>query len=163
MLKPPEKKDGVLRPSEPRPTPLWALFGVIFLVLVAAGGWLTYILTRPTSESKSVVTPTVIRVSTTRTAPPTLTIGSALLPTQPASQPLAYGVVISRILNLREAPGTDAAIIRSLKNGDIIELTRRSGGWYQTTDGTWVSALYLEVRRTRAEAESYTREMQGSG
>jgi hypothetical protein len=50
-------------------------------------------------------------------------------------------------------------VIKSLKSGDIVELTSRNGGWYQTNDGLWISAAYLEVRQTRPEAESYAREL----
>ena len=78
------------------------------------------------------------------------------------SQIQGYGVVTSKELNVRGAPNTDATVIKSLKSGDIVELISRSGGWYQTVEGSWISASFLEVRQTRSEAESYAREIASS-
>lgn len=92
--------------------------------------------------------------------PPTPTLIVAKNQSQPQVQ--GYGVVTSKVLNLRSAPNTDATVIKSLKSGDIVELISRSGGWYQTNEGLWVSASYMEVRQTRPEAESYARELAAS-
>lgn len=88
--------------------------------------------------------------------PPTAVIGTSNTKIQ------GYGVVTSKELNMRSAPNTDATVIKSLKSGEIVELISRNGGWYQTTDGLWISASFLEVRQTRSEAESYAREIASS-
>ena len=70
-----------------------------------------------------------------------------------------YGIVTSKSLNLRASPSTDAQVKGSLQFGQIIRLTRRSGGWYQTDQGSWVSALYMEVRLTYLEAQAFSNEL----
>jgi hypothetical protein len=152
---------------------------LVSLLLLGAGvGWLIFTLNRPPIVINSG-TPGISPASTTLQAQPT-TAQSTQAPGQtvaPGSQtPLTanaapsgttavvskaqgYGVVISRTLNMRGAPNTEAAVIKTLKSGDIIEIASRSGGWYQTTEGLWVSGSYLEVRQTRLEAESYAREL----
>ncbi|MBN9392103.1 MAG: SH3 domain-containing protein [Chloroflexi bacterium] len=164
--------------KSPWRTPLF----FFFLLVVISGGWFLFALNRPGIEIKSGATPgasvqaaqpgpgqtAITQASaqaTTSATPgpsgaaiaPTPTLIVAKNPTKPQIQ--GYGVVTSKILNLRSAPNTDATVIKSLKSGDIVELSSRSGGWYQTTEGLWVSAAYMEVRQTRAEAESYAREL----
>jgi len=75
--------------------------------------------------------------------------------------PTAFGVVTSRTLNLRAEPNLQASLVGTFKFGDIVPLVRRDSSWYQTSEGGWLSALFLEVRQTRAEAESYARELTG--
>jgi hypothetical protein len=163
-----------------------------FLLVLASGGWFLFALNRPGIEIKSGATPASSTTAPAQAALPgpvqtvtaqansgTRTTVSAATPGQSVqagaptptlivvknpskSQIQGYGVVTSKVLNLRSAPNTDATVIKSLKSGDIVELISRSGGWYQTTEGLWVSASYLEVRQTRAEAESYARELASS-
>jgi uncharacterized protein YgiM (DUF1202 family) len=155
--------------KSPWRTPLF----FFFLLVVISGGWFLFALNRPGIEIKSGATPgpsvaaslhaALPGQTTTAQAPPgaatapTPTLIVVKNPTKPQIQ--GYGVVTSKVLNLRSAPNTDATVIKSLKNGDIVELSSRSGGWYQTTEGLWVSASYMEVRQTRAEAESYAHEL----
>jgi uncharacterized protein YgiM (DUF1202 family) len=169
--------------KSPWRTPLF----FFLLLVVISGGWFLFALNRPGIEIKSGATPgpsvtasvraalpgqtTIAQASAQVTIPvtpatpgpsgaataPTPTLIVVKNPTKPQIQ--GYGVVTSKVLNLRSAPNTDATVIKSLKNGDIVELISRSGGWYQTTEGLWVSASYMEVRQTRAEAESYAREL----
>ncbi len=148
----------------------WLVLAVGGLVIAAVGGWLAYLITRPgplpTQPPRTNPSPSSVTVAVTVAQPgpttvlagtnPAVTAATTPPPTQP---PLAYGVVTSRVLNLRTAPSTDAPVFSSLKNGDVVELAGRNGGWYRTTDGHWVSAFYLEVRQTRAEADIYAREI----
>ena len=143
------------RPSPARPA-VWMVAAVVILGLMAVGGWAWFIFNSLTSSPTAVPTPV------SQIAPPRPAINSPLtsVTTAPTTRSaVAYGVVTSRVLNLRSEPSTASASLRSLKNGDIVALARRSGGWYQTDDGGWISALYLEVRQTRDEAESYAREL----
>lgn len=146
----------------------WLLIAVVLLVVVTLVGWGALAWSRfaprpamlapiatatPTTRPLQSPTP----AATARPGQPTPTL--ALRPSVTAAPPLAYGVVTSQTLNLRAAPNFTAEVLSSMKNGSIIPLARRDGGWYQTTEGAWISALYLEVRQTRAEAESYAREL----
>ena len=172
-----------------KPRSLWRnpLFFFFLLVLIS-GGWFLFALNRPGIVIKSGTTPApsasasvqaaqsgpvqnaTTPSSTIQTSPNPVQTGAAWAPTptlivvsNPSrAQIQGYGVVTSKVLNLRSAPNTDATVIKSLKSGDIVELVSRSGGWYQTTEGLWVSASYMEVRQTRAEAESYARELAAS-
>ena len=119
--------------------------------------------TQPTRSAGQADTPgptaAIAGTAANSTAPtPTLIVVN----NQSRPQIQGYGVVTSKILNLRSAPNTDAPVIKSLKTGDIVELINRSGGWYQTSEGLWISASYMEVRQTRPEAESYARELASS-
>ncbi len=169
-------------------SPWRTMLFIFFLLVAAVGGGLLVALNRPGLEIKSRPTraPSISdqaqlappnRTATAQAAPSTVTNGTpsttrtagatggvptpTLVVAKNQSQPRVqgYGVVTSKILNMRSAPNTDATVIKSLKNGDIVELISRSGGWYQTAEGLWVSASYMEVRQTRPEAESYAREL----
>jgi cytoskeletal protein RodZ len=153
---------------------------VIVLLITAVTGWLLYALNRPpieisndpslapTSPAQTTqpLQPTIAQASRSASTNPTTAAPSraATISTTNTPNPKiqGYGVVISKVLNLRSAPNTDATVIKSLKSGDIVELTSRNGGWYQTSDGLWISASYMEVRQTRPEAESYARELASS-
>lgn len=157
-----------------------------FLLVVISAAWFLFALNRPGTAVKNGPTPgpsvatsvqavlpgqTATTQANSQVTPATSTTpgqtGAVVGPTptliivknsgKPQIQ--GYGVVTSKVLNIRSAPNTDATVIKSLKSGDIVELISRSGGWYQTTEGFWVSASYMEVRQTRAEAESYAREL----
>lgn len=81
-------------------------------------------------------------------------------PPSPTSAPFSgFAVVTSTVLNLRAAPTIEAPVLGTLKFGDIVQIVRRDGAWYETTQGSWISSLYVEVRQTRPEAESYAREL----
>jgi uncharacterized protein YgiM (DUF1202 family) len=71
-----------------------------------------------------------------------------------------YGIITSKVVNLRSGPSVDATVISSLKLGQIVQLTHRTGSWYQTEQGYWISALYLEVRQSVQEAQAYSAELQ---
>jgi uncharacterized protein YgiM (DUF1202 family) len=71
-----------------------------------------------------------------------------------------YGIITSKVVNLRSGPSVDATVISSLKLGQLVQLTHRTGSWYQTEQGYWVSALYLEVRQSLQEAQAYSAELQ---
>jgi hypothetical protein len=158
---------------EPKRNPgLWLRLLLVSLVVIAAiGGWLVFALNRPpveiNAQSPGPATTQTIQLAQTPAARITGATGSQIAaPGQPAAATVTttakiqgYGVVISKVLNMRNAPNTEASVIKSLKSGDIVELTSRNGGWYQTGDGLWISAAYLEVRQTRPEAESYAREL----
>lgn len=167
MAEPQDQKPKAARTTGPKGPSRLALAGVIILVLAAAGGWITFTLTRFLPESAippATATPAVVTRPLQSSSPggrisAPVANSPVISSTPQISKPLAYGVVISKVLNVREAPTTASAIIRPLQIGDIVELARRNGGWYQTTDGRWVSAVFLEVRLTRAEAESYAREI----
>jgi Bacterial SH3 domain len=146
----------------------WLAFGVmLILVIVAVGGWLYFLLLRPALSVETSVAPGTLTVAprpTPRPSRPPLTV-NAPNPT-PGGNPnqnvtatsVFYGVVTSKVLNLRETPATEGKVLNTLSRGDIVALTKRTDSWYQTVEGAWVSANYLEVRPTRAEAESYIRE-----
>jgi uncharacterized protein YgiM (DUF1202 family) len=178
--------------SKKTKSPWRIMLFILFLLVAAAGGWVLLALNRPGIEIKSgatahpsvsaqaqlapasrtastqatlttAITGTVSVTNSTGTGTPgapTPTLVVAKNQSQPQIQ--GYGVVTSKVLNMRSAPNTDATVIKSLKNGDIVELASRSGGWYQTIEGWWVSASYMEVRQTRPEAESYARELASS-
>jgi uncharacterized protein YgiM (DUF1202 family) len=142
------------------------------VVIAAVGGWLVFALNRPpveiNAQSPGPATTQTTQPAQTPAARITGATGSQIIaPGQPTAAETGptttkiqgYGVVISKVLNMRSAPNTEASVIKSLKSGDIVELTSRNGGWYQTGDGLWISAAYLEVRQTRPEAESYAREL----
>ncbi len=178
MIEPPEKAKKLDHPTVERQAtppakiqrpPWWALTGVGLLVVATVSGWLYVAFLRnspapsplPTSPNPSQITrlPQSPNISG-----PANTSSSVAVVTPPiAATPLAFGVVISRALNGRDAPTTAGVVTKPLKRGDILELTRRNGGWYQTTEGYWISALFIEVRLTRAEAESYARELKNEG
>jgi uncharacterized protein YgiM (DUF1202 family) len=162
-------------PEPKRNSGLWLRLLLVSLVVIAAvGGWLVFALNRPPVEINAL-SPGPATTRTTQSSQPAQTpaaritgaTGSQIAAsgqptgaTRPTSAKVqGYGVVISKVLNMRSAPNTDASVIKSLKSGDIVELTSRNGGWYQTGDGPWISAAYLEVRQTRPEAESYAREL----
>lgn len=156
----------------------WLLGLLVILLLIATvTGWLLFALNRPPIEisngpaptatnpvqTTQPLQPTVAQASRAASANPTTAAPSRASTTNtPGPKIQGYGVVISKVLNLRSAPNTDATVIKSLKSGDIVELTSRNGGWYQTSDGLWISASYMEVRQTRPEAESYARELASS-
>ena len=166
-----------LSPKSPGPKRPWLLILLVFILLIAAAsGWLLFALNRPGIEISNGPTPTPV-MATPSLQPPvspntrTATTPVSAAPGQQARPSTAattgpkiqgYGVVISKVLNMRSAPNTEATVIKSLKSGDIVELTSRNGGWYQTIDGFWISASFLEVRQTRPEAESYARELASS-
>lgn len=167
MAEPQDTKPKKARTAGSKGSSRLALVAVTLLVLAALGGWTAFALIRflpesATTTATAISGPATRQARTTSPVSPvsgTTTNSSAVSLTNQSVKPLAYGVVISNILNVREAPTTASAIIRPLKSGDIVGLVRRNGGWYQTTDGRWVSAVFLEVRLTLAEAESYAREI----
>ncbi len=142
-----------------------AMLLVAVLALLVAAGWLGYaFFSRSGPLQTTLVTSVPATTSqskpqTTASSPPSVN-PRALTANVPAATPFSgFGVVTSRTLNLRAEPNTQATIIGSLKFGDIAALVRRDGGWYQTEQGAWISALFLEIRQTRPEAESYAREL----
>lgn len=154
-------------PGPPKPKRRWLAVLVVSLLLIAAvTGWLVFMLNRPPIEIKALPPgpPTAqatspVQVTGSSGSPAAASSHPPVTTTPPAAKIQGYGVVISRVLNMRSAPNTDASVLKSLKSGDIVELANRNGGWYQTGDGLWISAAYLEVRQTRPEAESYAREL----
>ncbi len=130
-----------------------AMLLVTILALLVALGWLLLAKIAPAASK-----PTTSIIPNLPISPTPLRVTPLPLPNQ---APLGFGVVTSRNLNLRTSPNTEAAVTGTLKLGDIIALARRDGAWYQTGTGAWVSALYLEVRESKAEAESYARELLG--
>lgn len=163
---------------------MWLVSG---LALVVALGWLGYalLLNKPSAPSgEAAISPAPLVSSSSPlssrspSSPASSYPGVTFAPTTPvpggttsrrpnlikpvpSAVPIGFGVVTSRSLNLRVEPSTEAAIIGGLKFGDIVTVIRRDGGWYQTSEGGWLSALYLEVRQTKIEAESYARELIG--
>lgn len=143
-----------------------AVLLVALIALLVALAWLVvafYLKPAAFSDSAdpSPATPVSANLTPTVTLAVVVSPKGTLIKPPPSVTPLGYGVVTSRTLNLRGAAGTNATVIGSLKLGDIVELVRRDAGWYQTSEGAWLSALYLEVRQTRVEAESYARELLG--
>jgi uncharacterized protein YgiM (DUF1202 family) len=145
----------------------WLPFGVmLILVIVAVGGWLYFLLIRPALPVETSVPPGTLTVAprpTPRPSRPPLTVNApnpspASVNQNATATPVFYGVVTSKVLNLREAPATDGKVLNTLSRGDIVALVKRTDSWYQTAEGAWVSANFLEIRPTRAEAESYIRE-----
>ena len=142
-----------------------AVVAVGILMIAAMVGWWAFALNRlstlPTTNPTSVAqrhpaqnpgaTPTLAQL-----VQPTVGSGT---PTPTMAAAMAYGVVTSRQLNVRAEPNTSANTLGALKNGDIVPLALRNGGWYQTTSGGWISALYLEVWQTREEAQSYVQQI----
>lgn len=134
---------------------VWSVLGMAVVVLVIFGLVIIKLTTPPGLVTvTSPNTTTIAPVSSLSLAVPTLAITDA-----PLHAPV-YGVITSKVLNLRKQPNTGAAVIGSLKFGQIVKLVRQLGGWYQTDTNGWVSALYLEVRQTYPEAQAYAAELQ---
>jgi N-acetylmuramoyl-L-alanine amidase CwlA len=52
-------------------------------------------------------------------------------------------VIAAPSLNIRQTPSTNATIVGTYKNGEVISLLEEKGGWYKTDRG-WVYAQYVE-------------------
>ncbi len=143
-----------------------AVFFVVTLVFATFLSWLVAAsllkaspllinMASPTSPPSSLSAPTI-------SSPPELSLTPTLPEKVGTPTPVIfYGIVISENLNLRSAPGTQGPVQGTLKLGEIIPLIKREGAWFQTTAGFWVSALFIEVRQTRDEAESFHNELVG--
>jgi len=139
------------------------LVGVLGVLVALA--WLGFALW-PKAASSEAFQPSPVPTFTPRVTARAISAVASLAPTtlpKPVvtAIPTAFGVVTSRTLNLRAEPNLQASLVGTFKFGDIVPLVRRDSSWYQTSEGGWLSALFLEVRQTRAEAESYARELTG--
>ncbi len=131
----------------------WAVATAVIIVMLGLGaGWWAFGMNR---ISPSAISPTLTPNNSISVSQPPTTVTPG-----PTAQPvMAYGVVTSSQLNLRTEASTTSNTLGTLNRGDIVPLVRRSGGWYQTAGGGWLSALHMGVRQTRLEAESYAREI----
>lgn len=60
------------------------------------------------------------------------------------------GVVKIDDLNVRKGPSVLTPVIRKLKTGDEVRITKSSGKWYGLLDGGWVASSYIQIfRRAR--------------
>jgi uncharacterized protein YraI len=55
------------------------------------------------------------------------------------------GRVTSRILNVRTGPSTTNAKVRELKQGDVLDLIERVGGWWRISASHYVNADFVQV------------------
>jgi hypothetical protein len=71
-------------------------------------------------------------------------------PSNPNPQPSAAlrGRVTSRILNVRTGPSTAHQKVQELKQGDVINLVERLGGWWRIAANHFVNADFIQVIST---------------
>jgi uncharacterized protein YraI len=72
--------------------------------------------------------------------------GSSAATAHPVSSPASGNAEASLSLNVRSGPGTNYRVIDTLRPGENVEITRRSGGWcYVIKNGPdgWASCRYL--------------------
>ena len=80
------------------------------------------------------------QIATTPTTTPSTTPAQ-----QPATTTVAQGRVASPTLNVRSGPSTSNAKVATLKQGDVVNLIERVGGWFRIGNGQFVSADYIQV------------------
>ncbi|NDJ19303.1 SH3 domain-containing protein [Myxacorys almedinensis] len=57
-------------------------------------------------------------------------------------------VVTASGLNIRSGPGTGYAVIGGLSNGQTVEVSDVSGGWYRLSSGGWIASNYTSASGT---------------
>ena len=74
-----------------------------------------------------------------------------------AEETTHHGIVTASLLNLRQAPGTDAAVLAQIPNGTAVNVLKLEGGWANVTYlGTcgYVSLDYLKIMPGTAPSRS---------
>ncbi len=94
------------------------------------------------------VTPIVVLLSETATAPPTVTAAATRIPTSTEVANMAIVSVLN--LNVRGGPGTGYVILGQIHDGDTLPIIGRtpSGGWLETVYSDrrgWIFAEYVVV------------------
>ena len=99
--------------------------------------------------------PRVVLPTATRVAEPANVIAALPTPTptevtspDPPEGSAVWGVVTASVLNVREAPGTDARIVGTLAAGECVELQSEVEGWYTVATESiagWSSSDYITV------------------
>ena len=59
---------------------------------------------------------------------------------------LPVKVSVSSNLRVRSGPGTNFAVVDSLKDDDAVEIIRKSGSWAKIGNKRWVHSAYLEIQ-----------------
>jgi uncharacterized protein YraI len=77
-------------------------------------------------------------VSTPTTTPTSTT-------TKPSASTTQRGKVVSKFLNVRSGPGTSNPKVAELKQGDIVNLFEKTGGWWRVGQGQFASADFIQV------------------
>lgn len=65
--------------------------------------------------------------------------------TTPPATSVLRGKVTSKFLNVRTGPGTANPKVAELKQGDVVNLLQKSGGFWQIAAGQFVSADFVQV------------------
>lgn len=63
----------------------------------------------------------------------------------PAGTATQRGKVISKFLNVRSGPATSNPKVAELKQGDVVNLFEKSGGWWRIGSGQYASADFIQV------------------
>ncbi|MFN4253560.1 MAG: S8 family serine peptidase [Saprospiraceae bacterium] len=63
------------------------------------------------------------------------------------------GRVISKFLNVRSGPATSNAKVAELKQGDVVDLLEKTGGWWRIGTKRFVSADYIQILPTTRTAK----------
>lgn len=74
-----------------------------------------------------------------------------------AEEPSRYGIVTASLLNLRQAPSTNSAILAQIPNGTSVNVSSLSSGWAKVTycgKTGYVSLDYLKVMTGTAPSRS---------
>ena len=64
-------------------------------------------------------------------------------------------------LNKRSGPGQSYKVQGMFKQGDMVRVVRKSGTWWQDTNGSWVSSDYLASKKEAAAQETSTKASTG--
>lgn len=131
-----------------------SIVGVVGLGVILLACFLGGLATRPSPESRATATAETI-AQQTETARPTYTPTSTATPTPTPPPTLTptpgpIGTATTGV-NLRAGPGTNYDKVGVLKQGDTVEIQRKTSdsGWYQvktaTDDIVWVAAAYVST------------------
>ena len=71
--------------------------------------------------------------------------GSTTPPPPPAPSATPKGKVISKFVNVRSGPSTANPKVGELKQGDVVNLLEKSGGFWRIGTGQFVSADFVQV------------------
>jgi uncharacterized protein YraI len=73
------------------------------------------------------------------------TVSAAALLLASAGAAAAFPATAVTDLNVRSGPGTGFGVVDQLQEGQTVEVTARSGGWYQIEGQGWASGNYLDA------------------
>jgi uncharacterized protein YraI len=73
------------------------------------------------------------------------TVSAAALLIASASAAAAFPATATTDLNVRSGPGTGYSVVDRLQAGETVEVTARTGSWYQVDGQGWASGNYLDA------------------